>query len=164
MVRVVVGGAGSLVEAGVVVGIGAGVGVATAVVGTDVAGFVTGVGTAVTPGFIGLGASIVRSGIDVGAVGAPVALGTEEMVVGAVVASMRSGVSVVIWPEASVAVSSSVASEFAGEPRSHGFRGRCRSRAGQEANQHCNGRHHQCFPQSKLLLLFRQLLHRSADS
>ena len=94
-----------------------GVEVATAVVGTDVAGFVTGVGTAVTPGFIRLGANIVRSGtgIDVGLVGAVVALGTETMVVGAVVASMRSGVSVVIWPEASVAVSSSVASEFAGD-------------------------------------------------
>ena len=147
-------------------GIGAGVEVATAVVGTDVAGFVTGVGTAVTPGFVGLGAGIVRSGtdVDVGLVGTVVALGTETMVVGAVVASMRSGVSVVIWPEASVAVSSS-----------HGFRIRRRASfprfpgsvpvpSRPEANQQCNGRRHQCFPQSKLLLLFRQLLHRSADS
>ena len=114
MVRVVVGGAGSLVEAGVVVGIGAGVEVAMALVGTDVVGFVAGVGTAVPPGVVGLDASIVRSGIDVGAVGAPVALGTGEMVVGVVVSSMRSRISLVIWLDASVAVSSRMASDFAG--------------------------------------------------
>ena len=118
MVRVVVGGAGSLVEAGVVVGIGAGVEVAMALVGTDVVGFVAGVGTAVTSEFVGLGAGIVRTGTDVGAVGTPVgtivALGTGEMVVGVVVESMRSGVSVVIWPEAAGAVSSAMASDFAG--------------------------------------------------
>ena len=118
MVRVVVGGAGSLVEAGVVVGIGAGVEVATAVVGTDVVGFVAGVGTAVTSEVRRIGCRYRslryrcrRSGRPVGTI---VALGTETMVVGAVVASMRSGVSVVIWPEASVAVSSSMASDFAG--------------------------------------------------
>ena len=143
MVRVVVGGAGSLVGAGVVVGIGAGVEVAMALVGTDVVGFVAGVGTAVTSEFVGLGAGIVRTGTDVGAVGTPVgtivALGTGEMVVGVVVESMRSGVSLVIWPEASVAVSSSHGFRLRREPRSHGIRGRCRSRAGQKANQDCNG-------------------------
>ena len=118
MVKVVIEGAVSLVEIGVVVGISAGVEVATAVVRTDVVGFVEGVGAAVTPGFVGLGAGIVGFGTDVGEVGTLVgtivAFGTGDTVVVAVVASMRSGVSVAIWPEASVAVSSSMTSDSAG--------------------------------------------------
>ena len=64
MVRVVVGVAGSLVEVGVVLGIGARVEVATTLLGTDVVGFVPGVGTTVTPEFVGLGACIVGRGIE----------------------------------------------------------------------------------------------------
>ena len=118
MARYVVEVAGSLVEVGVVVGIGAGVDVAIAVVGTVVVVFVTGVGAGVTPELVGLGAGIVRPGTDVGAVGpvviTNVAFGTGDMIVGAVAALMRSGVSVAIWLEASVAVSSSMALDFAG--------------------------------------------------
>ena len=63
MARDVVGGVVSLVEVGVAVGISARVEVAMTLVGTDVAGFVAGVGTTVNPKFVGLCACIVSCGI-----------------------------------------------------------------------------------------------------